>query len=124
MPTADSKQLVDEESTGHSPFLPFFMLCGREAVLPIDVALGNDPNPSLVNESDNHICGLFKRSERLSKDASLSFKPNKSVGMTKDAKHPLTQLVTWCLCAYISSDAKERPIRKTTPSVSWTVSRH
>jgi hypothetical protein len=31
-----------QESTGVTPFL---MLYGREAVLPIDVALGNNPNP-------------------------------------------------------------------------------
>jgi hypothetical protein len=37
-----------QESTGVTQF---FMLYGREALLPIDVALGNNPNHSVLNNS-------------------------------------------------------------------------
>ena len=37
-----------QESTGQTQF---FMLYGREALLPIDVALGNNPNPAIPNDS-------------------------------------------------------------------------
>jgi hypothetical protein len=37
-----------QESTKQTPF---FMLYGREALLPIDVALGNNPNPAMPNDS-------------------------------------------------------------------------
>ncbi len=46
------------ESTG---LTPFFMFYGREAVLPIDVALGNNPNPVHCNAPNSSVQDIMTR---------------------------------------------------------------
>jgi hypothetical protein len=79
-----------QESTGQTPF---FMLYGREALLPIDVALGNNPNPAIPNDS---LCYInFHTSVNKSNVSSSWSNGDRNNGTIPIVKKSLIMSETW-----------------------------